>query len=807
MSRSVHTLLIVEDFLPDRELYRRYLSSDAYDTYRLFEADSAAAGLELCRTQAIDAILLDYSLPDATGLQFLKSLADQTQGNRPPVVMVTGEGDETIAVQAIKLGAEDYLVKRHLTPELLQLAMRNAIENAQLRLQLAQSEARYREKARRLLESEARLKMGVQVAGVALARFDYASDTVELSPEAAILYGIPADQLTISRERIHETFHPDERAILEQIIAEVLDPTGAGWFAREHRVVWQTGEVRWLSVRKQVFFDRSSKIPHPDFAILAAVDVTERKQSEETLRQSEERYRSLSELIPQLVWIADFNGAMLDVNERWSAFTGLTLEQAQTGGWAAIVHPDDLSILAEAWQTAQQEGTPYQAEGRIRRADGLYRWHLHQAMPLKDRQGQIIKWFGTATDIQDLKEIEADHARLLVEAQTARAEAESANRSKDEFVAVVAHELRSPLNSIAGWAKLLQTRKFDPATQEKALDTIWRNTQAQVQLIEDLLDVSRMTRGTLHLTMTPVNLMTVIQSAIDLVLPQARAKEIDLSFANQQAAEPRVFDSPKFQVSGDFNRLQQIVVNLLTNAIKFTPERGRVELELEQVETQVQLKICDNGKGIEPKFLPRIFERFQQGQENTGAKDGLGLGLAIVKHLVDRHQGTITAESAGIGQGATFTVQLPLLQTPLQANRWVSIAEPITLREIRILVVDDEPDMLNLLAFILQEAGAEVETTTSIAVALQQLAQFKPNILISDIAMPEGNGYELVQRMRLYPEGKIPAIALTAYSSEIDEARSLQAGFNWHLTKPVDHQLLIRTIANLVQAADLCPRS
>ena len=533
--------------------------------------------------------------------------------------------------------------------------------------------------------------------------------------------------------------------------------------------------------------------------VITCRDITEakrdevvRKQAESALRQSEERYRYLAELIPQLVWIADPQGVLLDVNERWLEFTGMTLEQVQSQGWAAIVHPDDRDNLAQCWTAAQQGNTPYQAEGRLRRVDGVYQWHLHQAMPLKDDQGQTIRWFGTATNIHDLKQIQAERTQLLLVAQAARAEAEAANRSKDEFVAVVAHELRSPLNSIAGWAQLLRTRQFDPAVTAKALETIWRNTQIQVQLVEDLLDISRMVQGTLQLNLAPVSWVEVIEAALDTVRPMAEAKQIQLETQFITLA----------QVKGDFARLQQIVVNLLTNAIKFTPH-GRVEVQLCSLGSQAQLCIRDTGKGIAPEFLPRIFDRFQQGQRNSGSKDGLGLGLAIVKNLVELHGGTIVADSPGVGQGATFTVQLPQFATGVQsALKDDPVPKAVSLAGVRILIVDDEPDMLSLITYVLQEAGAEVQPVSQIAAALTGLPQFKPDILLSDLALPEGSGYELVQQMRSLPEGQIPAIALTAYASATHEERSLQAGFQRHLAKPVEAEVLIAAIAHLVRKSN-----
>lgn len=537
----------------------------------------------------------------------------------------------------------------------------------------------------------------------------------------------------------------------------------------------------------------------PDGQLIAVVgtfdDIADRKQVEEQLRQSEERYRSLGGLIPQLVWIADSAGTLLDMNDRWSEFTGLTLEQAQSQGWEAVVHPEDVPSLAQAWSTVQQEGTGYQAEGRMRRADGSYRWHLHQAMPLKDDQGRIVKWFGTATDIHDLKRSEVERNRLLTEAEVARAEAEAANRSKDEFVSLIAHELRSPLNAIQGWAKLLQNQKLDAAMTHKALEIIIRNTQAQTQLIEDLLDVSRMVRGSLRLTLAEVDLATIIEAAVETVRPTAAAKGVVLE-TQLDALTP---------LSGDFGRLQQVVLNLLTNAIKFTPSGGQVQILLDQQNMQARIQVIDTGKGISSDFLPHIFKRFQQDQQNTTAKQGLGLGLAIVQYIVEQHGGTVTAQSAGKDQGTTFTVLLPLLRGGDEVQPETLAALPAdgiatVLSGVRVLLVDDDRDMLNLTALILEQAGAVVETAISAAIALENLAQFQPDILLSDIAMPDHNGYDLLRQVRtINPAGQVPAIALTAYSSEAHREDSLRAGFAYHLTKPVEPETLIRTMLSVLQ--------
>ncbi len=312
-----------------------------------------------------------------------------------------------------------------------------------------------------------------------------------------------------------------------------------------------------------------------------------------------------------------------------------------------------------------------------------------------------------------------------------------------------------------------------------------------MQLVEDLLDISRMVRGTLHLDVATVNLVEVIEAALNIVRPMAQTKQIQL--------ETQLTLTP--QISGDFNRLQQIVVNLLTNAIKFTPFGGRLDVRLEQVDSQVQLCVSDTGIGICAEFLPLIFERFVQGQKNRGSKEGLGLGLAIVKHLVELHGGTIVASSPGQGQGATFTVRLPvpkaLVQNPFDDTPVVSDAG--SLAGIRVLVVDDQPDAIDLITCVLENHAALVQSATTAIEALEVLTQFKPDILVSDIAMPGGDGYELVQQMRKHPDGQIPAIALSAYASATHQERSLLAGFGQHLTKPVEPEVLVAAIINLIK--------
>ncbi|MEC4814236.1 MAG: PAS domain S-box protein [Scytonema sp. PMC 1069.18] len=385
-------------------------------------------------------------------------------------------------------------------------------------------------------------------------------------------------------------------------------------------------------------------------------------------------------------------------------------------------------------------------------------------------------------------------AQLYEAEHQARADAEQANRVKDEFLAVLSHELRSPLNPILGWTKLMRTQRLQPAQIDRALETIERNAKLQAQLIEDLLDISRTLQGKLSLNTTPVNLIAVIQGAIETVQLAACAKSISIQTVLQPGERT---------VLGDANRLQQVVWNLLSNAIKFTPEGGRVEVCLEENGNQVQITVTDNGRGIQRDFLPFVFEYFRQADSSTTRIfGGLGLGLAIVRQIVELHGGTVRAESPGEGLGATFTVLLPATVMQLESP---TATQPSTqtpnLTDIRVLVVDDEADMRDLAEFILKEHGAQVTVASSAAEALTILTRFIPDVLLCDIGMPEMDGYMLMRQIRrLMPEqaGAFPAIALTAYTSEYDRHQALTAGFVRHIPKPVEPEALVEAIVQVI---------
>ncbi|MEH2307589.1 hybrid sensor histidine kinase/response regulator [Nostoc sp.] len=526
------------------------------------------------------------------------------------------------------------------------------------------------------------------------------------------------------------------------------------------------------------------------------------------LRQSEERLRSLSTCSPVGIFEIDTEGGCRYTNPRYQIICGLKAVESLEKSWLESVHPEDRERAVASWSAYIYEGRDYSEEFRFQTAQGIIRWVQVRSSPMLSGQGELLGYVGTLEDITERKQAEEVRAQVIRE-QTARQEAEAANRMKDEFLAVLSHELRTPLTSMLGWSKILRSKKLDDKATSRALEAIERNAISQMQLIEDILDVSRIIRGQLRLNVSAVNLISVMEAALEAVRPLAEPKEIQLN---------TVLDTSVGSVYGDPARLQQIVWNLLTNAIKFTPKGGRVEVNLsivcgeEQQTAQkyAQIQVIDTGIGISSEFLPKVFERFRQADSTTTrSHNGLGLGLAIVRHLVELHKGTIFAQSPGSGQGATFTVRLPLLQDNRgnrenrEATGEISSSVASTpLAGLKVLVVDDEADTRNLLSFMFEEYGAIATAVASVDEALAVLEQAKADILISDIGMSEQDGYTLIRKLRsLEPEkgGCMPAIALTAYTREEDRLEALSAGFQQYLSKPIDPNKLIAMVASVLK--------
>lgn len=529
---------------------------------------------------------------------------------------------------------------------------------------------------------------------------------------------------------------------------------------------------------------------------VTALDISELKRTEQALRESESRFRRLvqSNLVGCMFWDAD--GTVLDANDAFLQMVGYSREDLNAGrlNWKAMTPPDLLALSEGAIAQMRQVGAAPPLEKKYIRKDGSLIPILFGGVMFEDSQDRGVSF---VVDLTELKRAEAERERLLASERKARSQAEAANRIKDEFLAVLSHELRTPLNPILGWAKLLRQRPLDPATTERALETIERNAKLQTQLIEDLLDVSRILRGKLSIHISSVDLVAVVEAALETVRLAAEAKSI----AIQTEFAPNIGS-----VSGDANRLQQVVWNLLSNAIKFTPSSGQVTVNIAQLAGQARIQVKDTGQGIDPEFLPHVFDYFRQADSTTTRQfGGLGLGLAIARHLVELHGGTLQAESLGAGQGATFTIWLPLRQGHAAVHPGqIPIAESYDLQGIRILVVDDDTDMRQFLTFVLEQAGAVVMAVDSAVSALEQWPQLQPDILLSDIGMPEMDGYMLIQEVqsrRLAENQPLRAIALTAYASEANQQQALAAGFQQHLAKPIEPAQLLAAIANLANVS------
>jgi len=469
-----------------------------------------------------------------------------------------------------------------------------------------------------------------------------------------------------------------------------------------------------------------------------------------------------------------------------------------------LVHPDDAARVRRTIEQSIEQQTPYEIEFRVVHADGEARWLATRGRVYYDRAGRPLRMLGVTRDVTESKKAEEERTRLLESERSARSEAERANQMKDEFLAILSHELRTPLNAILGWTQILRHGTNDAEEMAEGLEIVERNARDQAQMIEDLLDTSRVTSGKLRLTLKPLDLVTVIADAIETVRPAAETRKITLSSEFERALQT---------VMGDADRLKQVLWNLLTNAIRFTPIGGIVRVCLSEAGSNVEISVIDSGEGISPEFLPHIFDRFRQADGSiTRRHGGLGLGLAIVKQLVELHGGSVRAQSDGPGQGATFTVVLPAAN--VNASRPSLLPDPdaeepsagfhVDLGGRRVLAVDDEPDARALIRRLLEDRNANVVVAASVAEALVLFEQHRPDLLISDIGMPDEDGYSLIKKVRTLPKeqgGDVPAVAVTAYARPEDGQRALLAGFQHHMAKPIEPIELLKVIAALANDA------
>jgi PAS domain S-box-containing protein len=532
-------------------------------------------------------------------------------------------------------------------------------------------------------------------------------------------------------------------------------------------------------------------------------DVTERKRAEEELRVSQAQLTSMIGSAMDAI-------ITIDANQRVMIFNAAAEKMFCCPAHEAIGQSID-RFIPERFHAAhrghirafEETGVTDRSMGALGalfgfRADG-HEFPIEASISQIEVKGEKL-FTVILRDITERKRAEHEHEQLLSSAHAARTEAELANRTKDEFLATVSHELRTPLNAMVGWARMLRAGKLDENKVNHAIEIIDRNAKAQAKLIEDILDVSRIVAGKVRLDPLPVELRQIIEAAVDSIRPAADSKQVQLKLD---------LDSAMGMVSGDPARLQQVVWNLLSNAIKFTPNDGQVEIQLKEIGANVQISVSDTGEGIMAEFLPHIFDRFRQADSSTTRKhSGLGLGLAIVRHLVELHHGTVDAYSAGERQGARFTVTLPIMRVHMKEpieHYGLGDSErkqsKVALNGLRILYVEDDVDSRQALAAVLMQYDAEVRTVATVHEALGLLTNWRPDLLISDIGLPDEDGYDLIRKVRArQPEdgGTIPAIALTGYAGVSEHELALSAGYQKYLVKPIKPENLAEIIGTIV---------
>ena len=712
---------------------------------------------------------------------------------------------------------------------------------------------------RALDESSARLNLALAAARLGDWSWDAATDVVKLSDTAADIFGVPpGSQMTWAqmRELLHEEDRERARVAVERAAAEHSD------YDIEYRVVGRDGVgTRWILAKGRALYEGGGRLT----GMLGVVqDLTERKLAVQTLREQSEALGIINDLgqvisaeldlhkVVQAVTDAatELTGARFGsffynvLDERGASYMLYTLSGVPREAFAHFPMPRNTDIFAPT----------FAGEGTVRISDvhkdprygknspyyGMPEGHLpvtsYLAVPVLSRSGEVVGglFFGHPEEgvfterherivegMASQAAIAMDNARLYEAAQRGREQAEraaeenerlyretqEANRLKDEFLAMLSHELRTPLTAILGWAHMLRTGQFDENSIGGAYETIERNARAQAQLIDDLLDVSRIITGKLRLDMRAVNPNNFIDSAVEAVRPGAESKGVRIR---------KILDTGVISVAGDPVRLQQVVWNLLSNAVKFTPRGGLVQVRLSRVNSHVEIAVGDTGQGISPEFLPHVFDRFRQAdQKITRQHGGLGLGLSIVRHLVELHGGTVRAESEGDGRGSTFTVTLPVAPVYMETEAGERVHPaaretlpnyecPDRLDGLKILIVDDERDTLEMLRIGLSNCGAEVIVTGSAADALEALSSSTPDVIISDIGMPDVDGYEFMRKVRALPAeggGRVPSVALTAYARTEDRLQALRSGYQMHVPKPVELAELVAVTASLAQRA------
>lgn len=815
-------VLLIDDNADDRALAIRVLSQE-FTHAQITEISNAQELEQALATGTFDVVVTDYFLRWSDGITVLQMIKSRRPGC--PVVMFTNSGSQEIAVEAMKSGLDDYVIKAPQKFIRLPIAVRLAYERAEERRKSDRLELRLQSLLNQLdvgvfrstlegqlVEANAAFLQLLGVRTLAQAQTIQLNDLFASSQDIPQLLEklkqdghLPAQELLLHRadgSLVWVCWSKTLNKIEDEIFIDSLveDITSRKQAELSLQFLSEAGAVLSSSLDYETTLSRVAELVVPQIADWCVIDLVE---SDQSIRRT-----VLTHQDPQKVELGRELQRRYPLDPNAPQGVGRVLQTGLTELYPTITDeqlvasardPEHLRILRELGLKSAIV-VPLQAHGRL----------LGVITFVSAESGRVYKKIDQtlAEELARRAALAIDNAHLYEVAQRERAIAESASRLKDEFLTTLSHELRTPLNAILGWSRMLRTSNLNATMANNALETIERNAKLQTQLVEDILNVSKIINGKLRLNVRPVNLVPVICNALETVQVAINAKDISLKTN---------LDISVGWVAGDSDRLQQVIWNLLSNAVKFTPSGGQIEIHLEQVEACVQTKICDTGIGIKEDFLPHVFERFRQADGSTTRKyGGLGLGLAVARHLVELHGGSIQAESSGEGQGATFTIRLPLLPTQSEAS---TVAQPslpksgeseaidtsLILDGLRILVVDDEIDGRELITFILQSYGADVVAVSSVADALKEFAQQVPDLLISDISMPVENGYDLICQVRSRePDrgGQIPAIALTAYASDEERQQAIVAGFQSHIPKPVEPEQLVMKAATLIGRID-----
>jgi len=558
-----------------------------------------------------------------------------------------------------------------------------------------------------------------------------------------------------------------------------------------YRVRHHSGQMRYVLVRGVPLFDGNCQISE---WLGTLEDVHDQIEAQNAVRESEARYAALVRTSAAVVWRGSPDMRRLETSG-WRDYTGADEERVDDFSWLSLVHPDERERVRAEWNDLLAHPRAAELHQRLHHRSGQFRHVLMSAVPLWNENGQVREWIGTLSDVHErtiadeLRELfleEEQRARLL--AEDARVEAERANKMKDEFLAVVSHELRTPLNAILGWSNLLQSGELPPETAREGLAVIERNARAQAQIVEDILDVARVVTGKLKVDARPLDLETVALAALEAT--QTAATQRGIVFRSELLSLP---------VEGDAIRLRQLLWNLLSNAIKFSPKGGHVGVSMSRNGNNARIEVRDEGAGIASEFLPHVFERFRQADSSsTRRHGGLGLGLALVRSIAQAHGGRVEARSEGAGKGATFVVELPLSGRALRAPAEIAPKTTGRLAGVSILVCDDAPDTLEFTALLLRREGARVSVASSAAQAQTVLQNGSFDVLLCDLAMPERDGYELLEWVRAHWPN-LPVVAVTAYAGTVETERARDAGFAGFIAKPIENDALIETVAGVVE--------